>query len=640
MRLPAADRKEESIYGKKGIQGGVAAAAGPDDPLHYTHKEIFLREIISNASDAIDKLCYLSLTDENVGLKREDFAITLSVDKENRTLTVSDNGIGMDADELENNLGVIASSGTYQFRQGLDKEAESDVIGQFGVGFYSAFMVADHITVISRKYGQEQAYRWESDGLEGYTIEPCTRDAVGTDIIMHIKPDGDEEPDEYGQYLQEYALRRLVKKYSDYIRFPIKMMMPHSQVKEGSPQDKPEYEEVLAWETLNSMVPLWQRMKADVTREEYDKFYQERFGDPAAPLSVITVSAEGAVTYKALLYIPSQAPSQYYTEDYKPGLQLYASGVMIMDSCADLLPDYFNFVRGVVESPDLSLNISRELLQHDRQLKIISANLEKKIKAELERMLRDDREKYETFYRSFGRQLKLCALDNYGARKEQLQDLLLFYSSTEKKPVTLAEYVSRMQPEQKFIYFASGDTVDAIDHMPQTELLKDHNMEILYFTDKADEFLPDMLQKYQDKPFRSAIDGDLELGDEQKPDETDSHQESFAFLKEALGDKVDQVKASTRLKTHPVCLSSGQGITFEMEKYFTAVQPELGMKAKRILEINVDHPAFAAFETARITDPDQAKKYAQILYNQACLIAGLPIENPSAYTDLICSLWK
>ena len=606
----------------------------------YTHKEIFLREIISNASDAIDKLCYQSLTDENVGLKREDFAITLSVDKENRTLTVSDNGIGMDADELENNLGVIASSGTYQFRQGLDKEAEADVIGQFGVGFYSAFMVADHITVISRKYGQEQAYRWESDGLEGYTIEPCTRDAVGTDIIMHIKPDGDEEPDEYGQYLQEYALRRLVKKYSDYIRFPIKMQMPHSQVKKGSPQDKPEYEEVLAWETLNSMVPLWQRKKADVTREEYDKFYQERFGDPAAPLSVITVSAEGAVTYKALLYIPSQAPSQYYTEDYKPGLQLYASGVMIMDSCADLLPDYFNFVRGVVESPDLSLNISRELLQHDRQLKIISANLEKKIKAELERMLRDDREKYETFYRSFGRQLKLCALDNYGARKEQLQDLLLFYSSTEKKPVTLAEYVSRMQPEQKFIYFASGDTVDAIDHMPQTELLKDHNMEILYFTDKADEFLPDMLQKYQDKPFRSAIDGDLELGDEQKPDETDSHQESFAFLKEALGDKVDQVKASTRLKTHPVCLSSGQGITFEMEKYFTAVQPELGMKAKRILEINVDHPAFAAFETARITDPDQAKKYAQILYNQACLIAGLPIENPSAYTDLICSLWK
>ena len=527
----------------------------------YTHKEIFLREIISNASDAIDKLCYLSLTDENVGLKREDFAITLSIDKENRTLTVSDNGIGMDADELENNLGVIASSGTFQFRQELDKEAEADVIGQFGVGFYSAFMVADHITVISRKYGQEQAYRWDSDGLEGYTIEPCARDAVGTDIIMHIKPDG-EEKDEYSQYLREYPLYKLVKKYSDYIRYPIKMDVETQRVKEGTADsDKPEYETVTENRTLNSMVPLWQRAKKDITPEEYNNFYKEKFFDFEDPIATIHVSVEGAVTYKALLYIPARAPYDFYTKDFKKGLQLYSSGVMIMDSCADLLPDSFNFVRGVVESPDLSLNISRELLQHDRQLKIISANLEKKIKAELERMLKDDRENYEKFYRSFGRQLKLCALDNYGAKKEQLQDLLLFSSSTEKKPVTLAEYVSRMQPDQKFIYFASGDTVDAIDHMPQTELLKDHNMEILYFTDKADEFLPDMLQKYQDKPFRSAIDGDLELGDEQKPDETDSYQEGFAFLKEALGDKVDQVKASTKLRTHPVCLSSGQGIT-------------------------------------------------------------------------------
>ena len=604
----------------------------------YTHKEIFLREIISNASDAIDKLCYLSLTDENVGLKREDFAITLSIDKENRTLTVSDNGIGMDADDLENNLGVIASSGTFQFRQELDKEAEADVIGQFGVGFYSAFMVADHITVISRKYGQEQAYRWESDGLEGYTIEPCTRDAVGTDIIMHIKPDG-EEKDEYSQYLREYPLYKLVKKYSDYIRFPIKMLMPHPQVKEGSPQDKPEYEEVFAWETLNSMVPLWQRKKADVTREEYDKFYQERFGDPAAPLSVITVSAEGAVTYKALLYIPSQAPSQYYTEDYKPGLQLYASGVMIMDSCADLLPDYFNFVRGVVESPDLSLNISRELLQHDRQLKIISANLEKKIKAELERMLKDDREGYEKFYRSFGRQLKLSALNNYGAMKEKLQDLLLFYSSTQKKLVTLGEYVSRMPEEQKYIYYASGDSVEAVDHLPQTELLKDRSMEILYFTDKTDEFIPDIFRTYGDKAFRSAVDGDLELGDEKQP-ETADHQETLDFLKETLGSRVDQVKASSKLKSHPVCLTSGEGMTFEMEKYFAAVQPDLALKAKRILEVNVEHPAFAALESARITDPDRAKKYAEILLNQAMLIAGLPLENPSDYTDLICSLWK
>ena len=606
----------------------------------YTHKEIFLREIISNASDAIDKLCYLSLTDENVGLKREDFAITLSVDKENRTLTVSDNGIGMDADELENNLGVIASSGTYQFRQGLDKEAEADVIGQFGVGFYSAFMVADHITVISRKYGQEQAYRWESDGLEGYTIEPCTRDAVGTDIIMHIKPDGDEEPDEYGQYLQEYALRRLVKKYSDYIRFPIKMMMPHSQVKEGSPQDKPEYEEVLAWETLNSMVPLWQRKKADVTREEYDKFYQERFGDPAAPLSVITVSAEGAVTYKALLYIPSQAPSQYYTEDYKPGLQLYASGVMIMDSCADLLPDYFNFVRGVVESPDLSLNISRELLQHDRQLKIISANLEKKIKAELERMLRDDREKYETFYRSFGRQLKLCALDNYGARKEQLQDLLLFYSSTEKKPVTLAEYVSRMPESQKDIYYAIGTDPQRIDKLPQIEELKERGTEILYFTEEVDEFCAQVLRTYQEKPFRSAMSGAAgEDAQEKAKEAADAHKDVFAFVKETLGDAVKEVRPSAQLKSHPVCLTAGEGISFEMEKYFETVQPDAGIKAERILELNVEHPAFRALSDAVEHDPEKAKAYAQVLYNQALLIAGLPLEDPSAYTDLLCSLW-
>ena len=608
----------------------------------YTHKEIFLREIISNASDAIDKLCYVALTDDKVGMNRSDFAITVSVDKENRTLTVSDNGIGMSREELENNLGVIASSGSYKFRQETEekdkKDADIDIIGQFGVGFYSAFMVADSITVRTKKYGEEQAYEWQSSGADGYTITECDKEAVGTDVIMHIKPDTDEE--KYSEYLESYRLHALVKKYSDYIRYPIRMLLPEQKVKEGSDPEKPEYETVEEMKTVNSMVPLWQRKKSDVTDEEYNKFYSELTHEFDKPQRTITVSAEGSVTYKALLFVPSSRPFNFYTEGYEKGLQLYSAGVLIMDKCDSLLPDYLRFVRGVVDSPDLSLNISRELLQHDRQLKIISANLEKKIKAELERMLRDDREKYETFYRSFGRQLKVCAMDNYGAKKETLQDLMLFYSSTEKKPVTLAEYVSRMQPEQKFIYFASGDTVDAIDHMPQTELLKDHNMEILYFTDKADEFLPDMLQKYQDKPFRSAIDGDLELGDEQKPDETDSHQESFAFLKEALGDKVDQVKASTRLKTHPVCLSSGQGITFEMEKYFTAVQPELGMKAKRILEINVDHPAFAAFETARITDPDQAKKYAQILYNQACLIAGLPIENPSAYTDLICSLWK
>lgn len=603
----------------------------------YTHKEIFLREILSNASDAIDKLCYRSLTDEQVGMKREDFAITIRPDQEARTLTVSDNGIGMNDTDLEQNLGVIASSGTFQFRQELDKDAESDVIGQFGVGFYSAFMVADHITVVTRKYGDEQGWRWESDGVEGYTIEPCRKDTVGTDIIMHLK--ADEEPEEYSQYLQEHTLQRLVKKYSDYIRFPIRMEMTRSKRKEGCPEDKPEYEETKEWETLNSMVPLWQRKKSEVTREEYDKFYQEHFGDFAPPQSVITVSAEGAVTYKALLFIPSQPSGQYYTEDFEPGLQLYSSGVMIMDKCADLLPECFNFVRGVVDSPDLSLNISRELLQHDRQLKVISNNLEKKIRSELERMLKDDREGYEKFYRSFGRQLKLSALNNYGAMKEKLQDLLLFYSSTQKKLVTLGEYVSRMPEEQKYIYYASGDSVEAVDHLPQTELLKDRSMEILYFTDKTDEFIPDIFRTYGDKAFRSAVDGDLELGDEKQP-ETADHQETLDFLKETLGSRVDQVKASSKLKSHPVCLTSGEGMTFEMEKYFAAVQPDLALKAKRILEVNVEHPAFAALESARITDPDRAKKYAEILLNQAMLIAGLPLENPSDYTDLICSLWK
>ena len=608
----------------------------------YTHKEIFLREIISNASDAIDKLCYLSLTDDKVGMNRDDFQITLTIDKDNRTLTVSDNGIGMDENDLENNLGVIANSGSFHFKGDLeDKEtSDTDIIGQFGVGFYSAFMVADQITVVTKKYGCDQAYRWQSSGVDGYTIEPCEKATVGTDIIMHIKPDTEEEKDEYSQYLREYSLYRLVKKYSDYIRFPIRMLMPHSKLKEGCPEDKPEYEEEFVLETLNSMVPLWQRKKSEVTREEYDKFYQERFGEMAPPQSVITVSVEGAVTYKALLFIPSRMPNQYFTEDFKPGLQLYSSGVMIMDHCADLLPEYFNFVRGVVDSPDLSLNISRELLQHDRQLKVIAANLEKKIKAELLRMLKDERENYEKLYRSYGRQLKLCALNNYGVNKEKVQDLLMFYSSKEKKLVTLDEYVDRMPESQKFIYYATGENVDAIDHLPQTELVKEHDYEMLYFTDNTDSFIPDLFGRYRDKPFRSVVDGELELDGETKPDETERYKEAFDFIKETLGDKVTEVKASTKLKTHPVCLSSGEGLTFEMEKYFTAVQPDLNMKAKRILEINVDHPAFLTFETARAAEPEKAKKYAQIFYNQACLIAGLPIDDPSAYTDLLCSLWQ
>ena len=606
----------------------------------YTHKEIFLRELLSNASDAIDKLSYRSLTDEGVGLSRGDFAITVTPDAEKRTLTVSDNGIGMSREELEENLGVIANSGTFRFRQELnpEKAGDTDVIGQFGVGFYSAFMVADHITVISKKYGEEQAYRWESSGADGYTVDPCEKETVGTDIILHLRDDGDE-PDEYSQYLREGTLARLVKKYSDYIRFPIRMEMTHSRRKEGSPDDKPEFEDVREWETVNSMVPLWQRKKSDVKREEYDKFYQERFGDMTPPQSVVTVSAEGAVTYQALLFIPSQAPGLYYTEDYEPGLQLYSSGVMIMDKCADLLPDYLSFVRGVVDSPDLSLNISRELLQHDRQLKIISANLEKKLRAELEKMLRDDREGYEKFWKNFGRQLKVCALNNYGAQKDKLQDLLLFYSSTEKKLVTLGEYVSRMPESQKYIYFAAGESIEAIDHMPQTEVLKDSSTEILYFTDKTDEFIADMFRTYQEKEFRSALDDEPETTGEEKKEPDEAAQPALDFIRETLGAKVDGVKASTRLKTHPVCLTCGEGLTFEMEKYFTAVQPDLGLKAKRILEVNTNHPAFAALEHARENDPEKAKKYAEILYQQACLIAGLPIENPSDYTDLLCSLW-
>ncbi|MDE6932995.1 MAG: molecular chaperone HtpG [Oscillospiraceae bacterium] len=605
----------------------------------YTHREIFLREIISNASDAIDKLCYRSLTDENVGLKREDFRITIQADPEGRTLTVSDNGIGMSEEELENNLGVIASSGTYQFRQEVGKDNEDvDIIGQFGVGFYSAFMAADHISVVTRKYGEEQAYRWESAGADGYTITPCEKSEVGTDIIMHIKEDGEEE--KYSEFLQEYTLRELVKKYSDYIRWPIRMEVTKSRKKEDSPEDKPEYESYKEEETLNSMVPLWQRKKSDVTREEYDKFYQEKFNDYTAPQSVVTVAAEGQVSYKALLYIPSRPPYDYYSADYERGLQLYSAGVMIMDKCQDLIGDHFGFVKGVVDSPDLSLNISRELLQHDRQLRLIANNIEKKVKGELERMLKDDREGYEKFFKNFGRQLKVGCINNYGAKKELLQDLLLFYSSTEKKLVTLAEYVERMPESQKHIYYATGENAAVMDNLPQTELLRERNMEILYLTDQADQMLVEILREYKEKSFRSAVDGDLDLDDMPEEKKADDYKEALDFMKEALGEGVDEVRISRKLKTHPVCMTSGEGMSFEMERYFNAVQPEMGMKAKRILEVNVDHPAFAALEAARASDPEKAKKYAQVLMNQAKLIAGLPIDDPSGYTDLLCSLWS
>ena len=606
----------------------------------YTHKEIFLREIISNASDAIDKLCYRSLTDENVGMKREDFRIRIQADEAGRTLTVSDNGVGMDENDLENNLGIIASSGTLQFRQEMEKaEADMDVIGQFGVGFYSAFMVADKIAVVTRKYGSDQAFRWESDGADGYTITPCEKETVGTDVIMHIKPDGEEA--NYSEFLQEHTLRDLVKKYSDYIRWPIRMEVTKSRKKEDSPEDKPEYETYKEEATLNSMVPIWQRRKSDVTKEEYEKFYQEKFMDFAPPQSVITVSAEGQVSYKALLFIPSRPPYDYYTTDYERGLQLYSSGVLIMDKCQDLIGEHFGFVRGVVDSPDLSLNISRELLQHDRQLKLIANNIEKKVKGELERLLKEDREGYEKFFQNFGRQLKVGCLNNYGAKRELLQDLLLFYSSTEKKMVTLGEYVDRMGEDQKYIYYASGENVAAMDNLPQTELLRERNIEILYLTDQPDQLLMEILRQYKDKEFRSAVDGDLGLEDAPEAKEPDqAAQDAFAFIKETLGDEVDEVKASRKLKTHPVCLTSGEGVSFEMERYFAAAQPEMGLKARRILEVNTEHPAFAALEAARTADPERAKKYARVLLNQAKLIAGLPIDDPSGYTDLLCSLWS
>ena len=606
----------------------------------YTHKEIFLREIISNASDACDKLCYQALTDESVGLNRKDFKIELKMDKENRLITVSDNGIGMDKEDLENNLGVIASSGSYKFKQEVGDDAkDTDVIGQFGVGFYSAFMVADHITVVTKKYGSDTAYMWQSAGADGYTITECEKETVGTDIIMHVKPDTDDE--KYSEFLESWRLQELVRKYSDYIRFPIRMEVSKTRKKEGCPDDKPEYETYQEVETLNSMVPIWQRRKSSVKPEEYNKFYRDKFHDYTDPQKVIAVSAEGAVTYKALLFIPGATPYDYYTKEYEKGLQLYSNGVLIMDKCADLLPEHFRFVRGVVDSPDLSLNISRELLQHDRQLKVIAANLEKKIKNELVKMMKDDREGYETFWKNFGRQLKFGVVNEYGAHKDLLSDLLMFYSSTEKKPVTLPEYVSRMKEEQKYIYYASGETLDKVDKLPQTEMLKDKGIEILYFTEDIDEFCAQTIRSQDDKELRSILDQEIEEGAEKKAEEAaGEHKAAFDFVKEALGDKVKEVKASSRLKSHPVCLTAGEGLSFEMEKYFLSVQPDSTIKADRILELNVEHPAFAALEAAVTADPDKAKKYAELLYDQALLIAGLPLEDPSGYTDLVCELMK
>ena len=609
----------------------------------YTHKEIFLREIISNASDAIDKLAYLSLTDEKVGLNRSDFVIQLKADKENGTLTVSDNGIGMSRDEMEENLGTICKSGSLKFKQEMEKQEELDIIGQFGVGFYSAFMVADQVTVISRKYGSDEAFMWQSSGADGYTIQPASRKTAGTDVIMKLKADTEDE--KYSRYLQPFAIQSLVRKYSDYIRYPIKMEMETPRVKEGTENsEKPEYESVMENTTLNSMVPIWQKPKKDVTDEEYNSFYKEKFFDFEDPIATIHASVEGAVTYKALLYIPAKAPYDFYTKDFKKGLQLYSSGVMIMENCADLLPDCFRFVRGIVDSQDLSLNISREMLQHDRQLKVMAANLEKKIKAELTRLCENDREKYEKFFTAFGVQLKYGVVADYGQKKELLQDLLLYWSEKEDKFVTLKQYADAMPEDQKYIYYAAGESRGRLAQLPQLAQLKAKGYDVLFMTDEVDEFIPTTLHKYADKEFRSISAEDLGLATEEEKkaaeEKAEQSKTTLDFVKETLGDAVKDVRLSANLGDSPVCIVPGEGMTFEMEKYFRRVSPEMDAKAERILELNPDHPVFAALQLAVAQDPEKAKRYVEILHTQALLMANLPVDNAAEYTRLVCELMK
>ena len=609
----------------------------------YTHHEIFLRELISNASDALDKMYYKSLT-ENDGMSREDFYIRLTPAKEARTLTVSDNGCGMTAEELENNLGTIAKSGSLAFKQENEAKEDIDIIGQFGVGFYSAFMVADHVKVVSKPYGSDKAWAWESDGADGYTIEEAEKDSFGTDIILTLKADNDDEA--FSEYLETYRLTQLVKKYSDYIRYPIRMLVESQRVKEGTgTDDKPaEYESYTEDRTLNSMVPIWKKSKSEVTEEEYNSFYQDKFFDYTPPARVIYSSTEGASTYHALLFIPSRMPYDFYTKNYEKGLQLYASGVLIMEKCAELLPDYFSFVKGLVDSEDLSLNISREMLQHDRQLKLIASRLEKKIKSELKSMLTNEREKYEEFFKNFGLQLKYGVYSDYGTHKELLQDLLLFYSSSEKKMVTLDEYVGRMKEDQKYIYYACGETTDRIDRLPQTELLKDKGFEILYLTDDVDEFALKMMMKYADKEFRNVSDKDLgletEVDSKEIQKQNEENGELLRFMKDALGDKVSEVKLSERLKSHPVCISSDGGVSIEMEKVLSAMPGANGQKiqAKRVLELNASHPVFARLQKLFAENPDAVKEYASLLYDQALLIEGLPIEDPVAFSNAVCKL--
>ncbi len=608
----------------------------------YTHREIFLREIISNASDAMDKLAYTALTDDKVGIQRDQMAITITRDEENRTLTVSDNGIGMSKEDLEENLGTIAKSGSLGFKQAMEKQEDIDIIGQFGVGFYSAFMVASSITVITKKYGEDTAWKWVSDGADGYTIEETTKDAPGTDIFMTLKADTEE--DKYSEYLEEYTLRNLIRKYSDYIRYPIRMEVTKSRKKEDSPEDKPEYEDYTEMETLNSMVPIWQRAKKDVSEEEYDTFYREKFYDYQKPLRVIHSSAEGTVSFKSLMYIPAKAPYDFYTKDFKSGLQLYSSGVMIMENCEDLLPEHFRFVRGIVDSQDLSLNISREMLQHNRQLTLIARNIEKKIKQELKNMLENDREKYEEFYAAFGRQLKYGTVSDYGAHKDACQDLLLFYSHKEKKLVSLKQYVEAMAEGQEKIYFAPGENKDRLSKLPQVETLAKKGYDTLLFTEDVDEFIPQTLMTYMEKSFCNVTSEDLGLQSEEEKKEAEEKAEELkgflTFVKESLGDQVKEVKLSANLGSHPVSMSPADGMSFEMEKYMKKANPEFAFPVGRILELNADHEAVQAMQKAMTEDPIKAKDYAQLLCYQAQLMAELPIDDPFAYTELVCKLMK
>ena len=608
----------------------------------YTHQEIFLREILSNASDAIDKLAYTALTDDKVGINRDGFAITIQRNQKDGLLTVSDNGIGMTKEEMEENLGTICKSGSLGFKQQLEGNEDIDIIGQFGVGFYSAFMVARKVTVISKKYGEDTAWKWVSDGADGYTITETQRNAAGTDIIMELKADTEEE--KYSRFLEEYEIRQLVKKYSDYIRYPIRMEVSKSRKKEDSPEDKPEYESYMEEDTLNSMIPLWQRAKKDVTEEEYTQFYREKFFDYTQPLGTIHTSAEGAVSYKALLYIPGKAPFDFYSKDFKRGLQLYSSGVMIMESCEDLLPEYFGFVRGVVDSQDLSLNISREMLQHNRQLSIIAKNIEKKIKAELKNMLGNDREKYQTFFAAFGRTLKIGAVADYGAHKDATQDLLLFYSNQEGKLITLQEYVDAMAEGQEKIYYICGESAERLSKLPKVKLLTEKGYDVLLLTDEVDEFVAQTLMTYGEKPFCNAATEDLGLQSEEDKKELEEKADQMkgllTFVKETLGEKVQEVKLSGSLGDSPVIMTPGAGMSFEMEKYMKRMNPEIPFPTQRILELNPEHPAVRAMQAAMVGDTQKAKDYVNLLHAQALLLADLPIEDPVAYTELVCKLMQ